>query len=123
MKEQINELVRDIHSKNIVAGWWVDPVTGEDLLSNPYVIGTKLMLVVTEIAEATEGFRKNLMDDKLPHRSMVEVELADALIRILDLAGALGCDLGGAIEEKRDFNAVRPDHKKEDRVKENGKKF
>lgn len=81
------------------------------------------MLVVTEIAEATEGYRKNLMDDKLPHRTMVEVELADALIRILDLAGALGCDLGGATEEKRDFNAIRPDHKVESRLEINGKKF
>lgn len=123
MKEQINNLVEDIHSKNIDMGWWNCPTTGESLLNNPYVIGTKLMLVVTEIAEATEGYRKNLMDDKLHHRAMVEVELADALIRILDLAGALRCDLGGAIEEKRTFNAVRPDHKKENRVKENGKKF
>lgn len=123
MKEEINKLVEDIHSKNIDMGWWNCPTTGESLLGNPYVIGTKLMLVVTEIAEATEGYRKNLMDDKLHHRAMVEVELADALIRILDLAGALKCDLGGAIEEKRNFNSIRPDHKKEDRLKENGKKF
>jgi len=123
MKEEINKLVEDIHSKNIDMGWWNCPTTGESLLGNPYVIGTKLMLVVTEIAEATEGYRKNLMDDKLHHRAMVEVELADALIRILDLAGALKCDLGGAIEEKRNFNSIRPDHKKDDRLKENGKKF
>jgi len=123
MKEEINKLVEDIHSKNIDMGWWNCPTTGESLLGNPYVIGTKLMLVVTEIAEATEGYRKNLNDDKLLHRPIVEVELADALIRILDLAGALKCDLGGAIEEKRNFNSIRPDHKKEDRLKENGKKF
>ena len=37
------------------------------------------MLIVSEIAEAMEGERKDLMDDKLPHRKMAEVELADAL--------------------------------------------
>ena len=46
-----------------------------------------LQLVNTEISEATEGERKNLMDDHLPHRKMGEVELADALIRLLDLGG------------------------------------
>ena len=39
---------------------------------------------------------------------MVEVELADAVIRIADLAGALGLDLGGAIAEKLEYNRNRP---------------
>lgn len=123
IKDQINELVKDIHKKNIEAGWWNDPVTGETLLDNPYVIATKLLLIVSEISEATEGYRKGLQDDKIPTRSMVEVELADALIRLFDVSGALGIDLGGAVVEKRQVNAVRPDHKVENRVKQGGKKF
>jgi NTP pyrophosphatase (non-canonical NTP hydrolase) len=54
---------------------------------------------------------------------MREVELADAVIRICDLAGAFGMDLGGAIEEKMAFNAIRPDHKIENRVLEGGKSY
>lgn len=127
MKEQLNNLVKDIHSKNIEAGWWNDPETGESLLNHkftPYVVATKIMMTVTELAEATEGYRKDLMDDKLPHRKMIDVELADALIRILDLAGAVGCgDLGGIMEEKRELNKIRPDHKLENRIKNGGKKF
>lgn len=123
IKDQINELVKDIHKKNIEAGWWNDPVTGETLLDNPYVIATKLLLIVSEISEATEGYRKGLQDDKIPTRSMVEVELADALIRLFDVSGALGIDLGGAVVEKRQVNTVRPDHKIENRVKQGGKKF
>ena len=57
-----------------------------------------------------EGHRKNLMDDKLPHRLAIEVELADAVIRIADLGGALGLNLGMAIAEKMAFNASRVDH-------------
>ena len=84
----INKLVKEIHENNEKAGWWKDPETDLPLKHHsmfPYVVATKLLLVGTEISEATEGYRKNLMDDKLPHRQMVEVELADAVIRILTL--------------------------------------
>ena len=81
------------------------------------------MLIVSEVSEAMEGDRKNLMDDKLPHRPMREVELADAVIRIFDLAGGYNLDIAGAIAEKLAFNAQRPDHKIENRVKEGGKEY
>jgi hypothetical protein len=70
-----------------------------------------------------EGFRKGLMDDKLTHRPMLEVELADAVIRIFDLAGGIGLDVAGAIAEKLLVNATREDHKLENRVKAGGKAF
>ena len=50
--------------------WWRDLHTGERFTPN---IGEKLMLIVSEVAEAMEGHRKNLMDDKLPHRTMIVV--------------------------------------------------
>jgi len=70
-----------------------------------------------------EGDRKGLMDDHLPHRSMIEVELADAIIRILDLAGYLKLDIQGVIDEKLEYNKTRSDHQKENRLKQNGKKY
>lgn len=102
------------------AGWWTDLATGEPKDRND---GEMLMLMVSELAEAMEGLRKNLQDDKLPHRPMVEVELADTLIRIFDYAGARGLDLAGAVVEKLAFNQQRADHKPENRAGENGKKF
>lgn len=108
------------------SGWWLDTETGEDVRTWPKKfltlwIATKLMLVVTEVAEAMEGHRKNLADDKLPHRPMLEVELADAVIRCFDLAGGLDFDLAGAVMEKLQFNQQRPDHKLEHRVADGGK--
>lgn len=83
------------------------------------------MLTVSELSEAMEGHRKGLMDDKLPHRKMFEVELADALIRIFDIAGApeLCLDVGGAFVEKMLYNAKRKDHTNEARLAEGGKKY
>ena len=55
-------------------------------------------------------------------RKMIEVELADAMIRIMDLAGAMQLDLGGAMVEKLLYNTQRSDHKVDNRAKNNGKK-
>lgn len=116
-------LVDACHDASRQAGWWTDLKTGQPLTNRPHIVGEKLMLIVSEVAEAMEGHRKNLNDDKLPHRSMIEVELADAVIRIADLAGALDLDLGGAIAEKMAYNAIRPDHKPEARMAEGGKAY
>lgn len=110
-----SKLVREANDK-----WWHDPVTGELLTRNK---GEQLMLIVSEIAEAMEGERKSLMDDKLPLRRAAEVELADAVIRIFDYCGGYNYDLEGALREKMAYNAVREDHKPENRIKDGGKKW
>ena len=115
----LNILALDIH-KNDNHKWWHDMVTGEPLNRN---IGELIMLMVSELSEAFEAERKDLMDDKLPHRPGAEVELADAIIRILDYAGYKGYDIDGAIREKRAFNKIRKDHSVEERMKPNGKKW
>lgn len=114
----LKRLSRLCHEANRL--WWHDLQTGSRLNRNK---GELLMLMVSEIAEAMEGERKNLMDDKLPHRKMAEVELADCLIRIFDYAGAFDLDLDGAVAEKMAFNAQRADHKPENRLKAGGKKW
>lgn len=131
-----NFLMDVCHEASATAGWWRHAKTGLDLkavINHPQgpvqellagaLVSQKLCLTHSEVSEAMEGHRKGLMDDKLPHRPMIEVELADAVIRIADLAGALGLDLGGAIAEKIAFNAVRPDHKPENRAANGGKSY
>lgn len=141
----INALAERVHMDNVSAGWWTNLSTGESTLRTRNV-PEMLMLIVSEVAEAMEGHRKNLMDDKLPHRPMLQTELADAIIRILDLAGSREAiakedyinregawkglckedvthPIGTIIQEKRAFNRNRADHKPENRLKDGGKAF
>lgn len=119
----VSALQEACHAASRESGWWNDIHTGEELIDRPHIVGEKLCLIHSEISEAMEGHRKNLMDDKLKHRKAIEVELADAVIRIADLCGVLDLDLSGAIIEKMAFNAVRPDHKVENRKAEGGKAY
>lgn len=117
-KHDLDKLAERVHAAN--QKWWYDPASGQPLQRN---VGELLMLTVSELAEAMEGHRKDLQDDKLPYRKMFEVEIADAIIRLLDLAGGMHLDLGGAFEEKMAFNAVRHDHTHEARLAPGGKKY
>lgn len=104
------------------AGWWDDFAAGHEAYRRQW-IAAKLALVHSEVSEALEGHRKGKMDEHLPHRTSFEVELADAVIRIFDLAGGLGADVAGAIIEKLAYNTQRADHKREARAAEGGKAY
>jgi NTP pyrophosphatase (non-canonical NTP hydrolase) len=83
---------------------------GEENLNVP----SKLMLIVSELSEALEAYRSKepyaLWFDEA-HDNKPEgigAELADALIRIGDLAGILKFDLEAAVIEKMRYNTRRP---------------
>jgi hypothetical protein len=116
----INMIAARVHRAN--HKWWVDINTGEPLKRN---VGELLMLVTSELAEALEGDRKTMQDDKLPARRMFDVEIIDAFIRLFDIAGSpiVDADPGAIFEEKMAFNAVRADHQHEHRLKDGGKKY
>ena len=142
----INDLSQSIYKHNSEVGWWddldlkrglIDRISKNDKLSEDTKsevldnINTsitlikilKLALIHSEISEALEGLRKDLKDDHLSQYDMFAVELADALIRILDLAGAFNIPIGNIMVEKWEYNTKRVDHTREHRSGTNGKKF
>lgn len=125
VRNATNILQTVCHDLAVEAGWHNE--LGSSVKRTPArqdeLFPTRLCLIHSEISEAMEGHRKGLQDDKLPHRPMAEVELADALIRICDLAGAMGYDLGGAVSEKLEYNRSRADHKPAARVAAGGKTY
>lgn len=118
--ENVTKLIKLCNGLANDAGWWIDLKTGLPKERNKAEL---ICLMHSELSECLEGVRKNLMDDKLPHRKMEEVELADTVIRIFDYAGAYNLNLAEAIIEKLKYNNKREDHKIENRIKDNGKKF
>jgi len=61
----------------------------------------KLMLVVTEVSEAMEAYRR---EDKTNFAE----ELSDTFIRLFDIAGSLGIDIEAEIATKMAYNKTRP---------------
>ena len=93
-------------------GWYKNPETGEDVVA----------LMHSELSEALEAYRKELMDDNLPHRNGIQAEFADCVIRILDTANTMGIDMADALIAKNRYNAIRADHKLSARAA-GGKKY
>ena len=102
-----------VHTNARDKGWWDEERND----------GEAIALMHSELSEAMEAVRKSKQDDHLPHRPGVEVELADAVIRIMDYAGARGLDIGGAMAEKLAYNATRADHTAAARTADGGKRF
>jgi NTP pyrophosphatase (non-canonical NTP hydrolase) len=87
-----------IYDGNVTRGFWSQPLDD----------GTRLMLMVTELAEALEAIRHgNPPSDHIPDFSGLEEELADCVIRILDMAQGQGLRVAEAIVAKMEFNETR----------------
>ena len=104
----------------IPKGWWTDLATGKPKERN---VGELIALCHSELSEALEGHRKGKSDEHCPEFSSLEVELADCIIRICDMAGGMDLQLGAALIAKMKYNHTREDHKIENRKKVDGKKF
>lgn len=114
----LTELAKRVGKAN--ERWWVDIRTGEPIERNT---GELLMLCVSELAEAMEGDRKDLMDDKLSTYKMFDVEIVDTFIRLFDIAAHKIPHFAEIFEAKMLYNANREDHKHEARLKDGGKKY
>ena len=99
--QSFDQMCMRVHAVAVEKGWW--PSTGRNTAE-------MIALIHSELSEALEAARLgvDIPDDQLIMFTNFEVELADAMIRIMDLATAMQLDLGAAIVEKTKFNRKRP---------------
>lgn len=124
----ISDLVKISYGSSKACGWHTPktmacPNCSHQIEAPGREPGTMIALMHSELSEALEGIRKNMMDEHIPTRKSVEVELADLAHRIFDFAGKYNLDIGGAYVQKGFYNLVREDHKPEVRNAEGGKAF
>ena len=100
LREALHTIGKRIYSNAVAKGW----------RSEPREIGTDLALIHSEISEVCEALRTNgdTPDEHCPEFKSVEIELADAVIRILDVCQHYRWNIGAAIIAKMKFNETRP---------------
>lgn len=91
IRNAIRYIMDEVHETAVSKGWYEQPVA----------FTTHIALAHSELSEALEADRKN------HGRYKVAEELADVLIRTLDMAAAHNLDLAGALIEKMEKNKSR----------------
>ena len=126
MKANFNELAKEVYSRNVDKGFWDGGIEAKN-------IGEVIALMHSELSEALEADRKNhhsaktynllnncdsietqnekqyfMQEFEVGVKNSFEDELADVIIRVMDICGAMNIDIDWQIEQKMKYNLCRP---------------
>lgn len=99
--KSISEWQTEIHKLAVEKGWYKSPKSDTESLA----------LAMCEIAEAIEEVRKGVPSyyEKNGKPEGIQVEVADCIIRLLDLCEFRGWNIEEIIQKKHSYNATRPE--------------
>ena len=107
--ESITTTARLINANARVKGFWQQAEQRPDIPYELFLI-QKLALIGTEVSEAVEAIRSGsgtAASLKADGFSRIEEELADIIIRTLDMASQMGVNIGAVIFKKMEYNSGR----------------
>jgi NTP pyrophosphatase (non-canonical NTP hydrolase) len=107
----VNLIAEDVHDNAIKKGWW----------EKERNFGEMISLCHSELSELLEAIREGNKESKKISTpevkiSCAEEEIADTIIRLLDMARGCGLNIGKALVLKMEYNKKRP-------YKHGGKRF
>jgi len=113
----LNKACKEHHYEMRQKGFWesedmvmdledADRITSEEELKlHNELLTARIALIITELSEAIEALRKN--KNGYEQKDTLEDELADAMLRFMDLVGGLDLDLERQLKWKSEYNRKR----------------